>query len=87
MNFILARCYESFLIAKKSVKSFSHAMRYKYKLLAVSYGTGSISLSSRVQEIWSHKITNAYRTIKHGILQGLTAPIAMGMSLCLNTSL
>ena len=46
-----------------------------------------MSISSRVQEIWSHKITNAYRTMKHGLLQGLTAPIMMGMSLCLNTSI
>ena len=60
---------------------------HKYKWLAVSYGTSSMSISSRVQEIWSHKITNAYRTMKHGLLQGLTAPIVTGMSLCLNMSL
>ena len=34
-----------------------------------------------------HKITNAYRTMKHGLLQRLTAPIVMQMSPCLNTSL
>ena len=34
----------------------------------------------RVQEIRSHKISNAYRTMKHGLPQGLTAPIVMGMS-------
>ena len=44
-------------------------------------------INSTVQEIWSHKITNAYRTMKHGLLQGLTVQIVMGMSLCLNTSL
>ena len=33
---------------------------YKYKLLAVSYGTNAIS--STVQEIQSHKITHVYRT-------------------------
>ena len=46
----------------------------------------SMSLSCRVQELWSHKITKEYRTMKHGLLQGLTAPIVMGMSLCLSTS-
>ena len=56
-------------------------------ILAVSYGTSSMSLSCRVQEIWSYKITNAYRTVKHCLIQGLTAPIVMGMSLCLNMSL
>ena len=33
-------------------------------ILAVSYSTSSMSWSCRVQEIWSHKITNAYRTMK-----------------------
>ena len=51
-----------------------------YSMLAVSYGISSMSSSCRVQEIWSHKITNAYRAMKHGLLQGLTAPIVMGMS-------
>ena len=46
-----------------------------------------VILSCRVQEIWSHKMTNAYRTMKHGLLQGLTAPIAMGMSQCMSMSL
>ena len=32
----------------------------------------------------AHKITKAYRTMKHGLLQGLTAPIVMGMSQYLN---
>ena len=53
-------------------------------ILAVSYSISSMSLSCRVQKIWSHKITNAYRTMKHGLLQGLTAPIVMGMSQYLN---
>ena len=53
-------------------------------ILAVFYDTSSMSISSMVHEIWSHKITNAYRTMRHGLLQGLTVPIAMGMSLGLN---
>ena len=60
-------------------------------ILAVSYGTSSMSLSCRVQEIWSHKITKAYRTMKHGLLQGLdhssNCAIVMGMSQYLNTFL
>ena len=56
-------------------------------ILAVPYSISCMSLSYRVQEIWSHKITNAYRTMKHGLLQGLTAAIMNGMSQYLNTFL
>ena len=56
-----------------------HGSYYIFKLLAVSYGTSSMSF--KLQSSWSHKITNAYRTMKHGLLQGLTAPIAMGITM------
>ena len=42
--------------------------------LAVSDSAVFISIDCRVQEIWSHKITNAYRTMKHALIQGLSAP-------------
>ena len=34
-----------------------HGSYYRFKLLAMSYGTSSMFLSCRVQKIWSHKIT------------------------------
>ena len=61
----------------------SSNMSLQMPIFAVSYHISSMSLSCMVQEIWSHKITNAYRAMKHGLLQGLTAPIMMGLSLCL----
>ena len=57
------------------------------QICAVSYGTSSMFISSRMQEIYGHKkITNAYRTMKHGLLQEFTAPIVIGMSPCLINS-
>ena len=50
-------------------------------ILAVPNGISAMSIGCRVQEIWSHKINNPYRTMKHGLLQGLTAPNEMGLSL------
>ena len=41
-------------------------------------------LDAAKTEVYKGKITNAYRTMKHGLLQGLTAPIVMGMSQYLN---
>ena len=44
----------------------------------MSNNTSSMSTVRSVQEIWSHKITNVYRIMKHGLLQGLTAPLWWG---------
>ena len=45
---------------------------YKYKLLAVSYGISSMSISCAVQEIWSHKFTNTYSEIEGSYDKALT---------------
>ena len=43
--------------AKRNSAYWMLGSYYRFKLLAVSYSTGSMSLSCRVQEIWSHKMT------------------------------
>ena len=48
----------------------SSNMSLQMPIFAVPYCASSMSLSGTVLELWSHKITNAYRTMKHGLLQG-----------------
>ena len=58
-----------------------HAIQnpWAHVLLCRSDSAVFISIDFRVQEIWSHKITNAYRTMKNALIQGLTAPNVMKM--------